>query len=150
MIRHLHSALLLSTLLLVSSASLSAQTSNDAPAIGGYSPVSYFTANEAQIGDPRFAVTHEGQTYFLTSHEQVELFAKNPDRYRPRHSACSYSLAYGMVLPLDPTNFKIVGDSLLLFHRSEKKDARLEWNSGPLDEEELIARADANLFRIRF
>lgn len=120
------------------------------PAIGGYSPVSYFTKNKAELGSPEFSVEHNGRVYFLTSQEQVEIFAKNPDKYRPRHRACTYSLAFGMVLPLDPTNFKIVGDSLLLFHLSDEKDALLEWNSSELDEEELIRRADANLFLITF
>ena len=55
-----------------------------------------------------------------------------------------------MVLPLDPTNFKVIGDSLLLFHRSEEKDALLEWNSSELSEEELLRRADANLFLVEF
>ncbi len=119
-------------------------------AIGGYSPVSYFTEGEAQQGYPEFAVKHDGQVYFLTSAKQVAAFNENPDKYRPRHRACPYSLAYGMVLPLDPTNFKVIGDTLLLFHRSEEKDALLEWNSSPLSEEELLRRADANVFLIEF
>lgn len=127
-----------------------AGTESATPAIGGYSPVSYFTKNKAEIGSPDYSVVYEGQRYFLTSEAQVELFKKNPDRYRPRHRACTYSLALGMVLPLDPTNFKIVGDSLLLFHRSEEKDALLEWNASKLSEAELLQRADANLFLVKF
>lgn len=120
------------------------------PAIGGYSPVSYFTKNSAELGSPEFAVEHEGAVYHLTSQEQVEIFRKDPDRYRPRHRACPYSLAYGMVLPLDPTNFKIVGGSLLLFHRSEEKDALIEWNNSDLSEQELLRRAEANAFLVTF
>ncbi|MEO0996847.1 MAG: hypothetical protein AAFX58_04950 [Pseudomonadota bacterium] len=120
------------------------------PAIGGYSPVSYFTENRPERGSAEFAVEHDGRVYYLTSREQVRVFERNPDRYRPRHQACPYSLAYGMVLPLDPTNFKIVGDSLLLFHRSEEKDARLEWDDSELSEEELLRRADSNLFLLEF
>lgn len=120
------------------------------PAIDGYSPVSYFTENRAERGSAEFAVEHDGKVYYLTSREQVRIFERNPDKYRPRHQACPYSLAYGMVLPLDPTNFKIVGDSLLLFHRSEEKDARLEWDNSELSEEELLKRADSNLFLIEF
>lgn len=120
------------------------------PAIAGYSPVSYFTKGAAEKGSPEYAVEHEGEVYFLTSREQMALFAENPEKYRPRHKACPYSLAYGMVLPLDPTNFKIVGDNLLLFHRSEEKDALLEWNESELSEDELLRRADANVFLITF
>ena len=121
-----------------------------APAIGGYSPVSYFTENKAERGSAEFAVEHDGRVYYLTSDEQITLFREDPDKYRPRYTACPYSLAYGMVLPLDPTNFKIIGDTLLLFHRSEEKDALLEWNSSELGEEELLRRADANLWRVEF
>ncbi|MEO0574920.1 MAG: hypothetical protein AAF004_05605 [Pseudomonadota bacterium] len=120
------------------------------PSIGGYSPVSYFTEDEAQLGDPEFSVVHDGQLFYLTSEEQVAVFKKNPDRYRPRHRSCPYSLSIGMVLPLDPTNFKIIDDSLLLFHRSEEKDALLEWEASELSQEELLRRADANVFLIRF
>ena len=91
-------------------------------------PVSYFTENKAEKGKPEFSVEHDGTTYFLTSARQVELFNASPDKFEPRYKACPYSLAYGMVLPLDPTNFKILGGELLLFHRSEEKDALLEWN----------------------
>lgn len=118
--------------------------------IEGYSPVSYFTDNRAERGLAEFAVKHDGRVYFLTSADQVATFNKNPDKYRPRHRSCAYSLAYGMVLPLDPRNFKIVGGTLLLFHRSEEKDALLEWNSSELSEEELLRRADANIFLVTF
>lgn len=119
-------------------------------AISGYSPVSYFTEGRAERGSPEFSVAHDDETYYLTSREQVELFRADPDRYRPRHRACAYSLALGRVTPLDPTNFKIVGDTLLLFHRSEEKDGLLEWNESDISEAELLRRADANVFLIEF
>ncbi len=120
------------------------------PSIGGYSPVSYFTKSTAELGSPEFAVEHEGAIYFLTSAEQVKLFEQEPDKYRPLHKSCPYSLALGMVTPLDPTNFKVIGGSLLLFHKSEEKDALFEWNNSELSEEELLRRAEANanLFKV--
>lgn len=139
---------LLSACMIMLSISLSANAAE--PSIGGYSPVSYFSVGKPELGHAEFAVEHDGRTYFLTSAEQVRAFEKEPDKYRPRHRVCSYSLAYGMVTPLDPTNFKIVGDTLLLFHRSEEKDALLEWNRSELSEEELLQRADANLFLVTF
>ena len=120
------------------------------PAIGGYSPVSYFTENKAERGSPEFSAEHDGRVYFFTSQEQVELFTANPKKYRPRYHLCPYSLALGMVLPLDPTNFKIIGDNLLLFHLSEEKDALKEWEVSKMSKEELIRRADANLIEINF
>ena len=120
------------------------------PAIGGYSPVSYFTEGKPELGNPEFTAEHDGKLYFLTSKAQAVVFNANPEKYAPRHQSCPYSLAYGMVLPLDPTNFKIVGGTLLLFHRSEEKDARIEWEQSELSDEELLRRADANLFLVKF
>lgn len=132
----------------------SAQTETDevlaGPALSGYSPVSYFTVGAPELGRGEFAVTHKGKRYFLTSEEQVALFEENPDKYVPRHDVCTYSLALGMVRPLNPTRFKIVNDSLLLFHVDDEKDALFEWNHASQSEAELLKRADNNLFLVRF
>ncbi|MEL7538868.1 MAG: YHS domain-containing (seleno)protein [Pseudomonadota bacterium] len=139
-----------STLMLISQVASADEVLGQAPSIGGYSPVSYFTENKAELGSAEYAVEHDGRTYHLTSSEQVALFNANPGKYRPRHPFCSYSLAQGMTLPLDPTNFKVIDDSLLLFHKSEEKDALLEWNNSERSEEELLRRADSNLFLVEF
>ena len=89
------------------------------PAIDGYSPVSYFTRGVAEPGNSRYQHTHKGSTYYFTSTQQIARFKSNPDKYIPHFGAyCPYSLALGKQLPIDPTNFKIVGDYLLLFHRT--------------------------------
>ncbi len=121
-----------------------------APAIGGYSPVSYFTKNIAEIGSPEFAVEHNGVIYHLMSADQIKVFEENPDKYRPKYKSCPYSLTLGKVLPLDPTNFKIVGGNLLLFHLSDDENALLLWNDSDVSEAELTRRADANLFLVEF
>ena len=145
---------LLSFVLLLLSTAAPAQTVTDevlaGPALSGYSPVSYFTVGVPEIGSVAFAVTHKGKRYHLTSAEQVALFEENPDKYVPRHEVCTYSLALGMVRPLNPTRFKIVDGSLLLFHVDEEKDALAEWNRSTQSEAELIERADNNLFLVRF
>ena len=120
------------------------------PAISGYSPVSYFTENKAELGNMKFAVEHDGSAYYLTSQEQIDLFEESPDMYRPRYKSCPYSLALGKVLPLDPADFKIVGNNLLLFHLSENEDSLKLWNESTISEEELMRRADANLFLQKF
>ncbi len=146
------SAVLLGALFSSSVLAQNAGTHGATPAIGGYSPVSYFTKNIAELGSPEFAVEHDGTVYYLASQEQVEIFAKNPNKYRPRHRSCPYSLAFGKILPLDPTNFKIVGDNLLLFHLSDDENGLQLWNDSKIGEDELMRRADAyaNLFRLRF
>ena len=146
------SAVLLGALFSSSVLAQNAGTPGATPAIGGYSPVSYFTKNKAELGSPEFAVEHDGTVYYLMSQEQVEIFEKNPNKYRPRHRSCPYSLAFGKILPLDPTNFKIVGDNLLLFHLSDDENGLQLWNDSKISEDELMRRADANanLFRLRF
>ena len=144
------SAVLLGALFSGSVLAQNAGTPGTTPAIGGYSPVSYFTKNKAELGSPEFAVEHDGTVYYLASQEQVEIFEKNPNKYRPRHRSCSYSLALGKILPLDPTNFKIVGDNLLLFHLSDDENGLQLWNDSKISEDELMRRAEANWFRLRF
>ena len=107
------------------------------PAIEGYSPVSYFTKHVAERGSPDFQVKHEGKIYYVSSLEQLTLFNENPDMYAPKFGDyCPYSLILGRELPIDPTSFKVIGNSLLLFHKSEQLDARTEWNKGK-DEDQL-------------
>ena len=45
-------------------------------------------------------------------------------------------------MPLDPTNFKVVGDYLLLFHRNGEADGLKMWNQSPVDEQTQLERAD--------
>ncbi len=123
---------------------------DNAPAIGGYSPVSYFTVGQPEEGSSDFAVEHDGNTYFLTSAEQVELFAQNPDKYRPRYEVCPFSLTLGEKKPLDPTNFQILGGHLLLFHKSDMMDGLAAFRESGLTEEELIERADKQYVLLRF
>lgn len=120
-----------------------------APELGGYSPVSYFTENRAELGQPEFAVSHEGRVYYLTSAAQVDVFNANPDRYQPRFNLCSFSLISGQKMAIDPTNFKVVGDTLLLFHQSEGMDGLAAWNDAGLTDKELIQRADKQFVLLR-
>ncbi len=106
------------------------------PFIDGYSPVSYFTVNKAEKGSQEFSVEHKGKLYYLSSAEQVEIFNQNPDKYRPRYDSCPYSLILGEKVPLNPTNFKIIADTLLLFHKTDEDDGLKLWNSGQSGENE--------------
>lgn len=145
------SAALLAALLSNPANAQAEEISSQEPAIGGFSPVSYFTKNIAEPGSKEFAVEYDGVVYYLASADQIEVFEKDPAKYQPRHKSCSYSLALGKGLPLDPRNFKIVGDSLLLFHQFDDGSALQLWNSSAVSEEELVRRADANnLFRVDF
>ncbi|MEM1229803.1 MAG: hypothetical protein AAGI15_04640 [Pseudomonadota bacterium] len=145
--------LLLITLLL-SLTSLAAERdpipARAAPQLGGYSPVSYFTEGRAEPGRLEHAVAYEGRVYYLTSAAQVETFYREPDRYQARFPVCPFSLTTGAQMAIDPTNFKVVGDTLLLFHRSQKMDGLAAWNASGLSDEALIERADKQYLLLRF
>ena len=134
----------------VSGYSQSILSEQQEPSIGGYSPVSYFTKNIAEQGSVEFAVEHEGDAYYLASADQVELFTQDPAKYQPKYKVCPYSLTLGGAVPLDPTNFKIVDGSLLLFHQTETSDGLKLWNDSPEDEKTLIEHADKEYILLRF
>lgn len=120
------------------------------PAIQGYSPVSYFTKNSAEPGSPEHQYRYQDKLYYFTSAEQIELFKEQPEKYLPRYGAyCPYSLSLGRHVAIDPTSFKIVGGSLLLFHRSDEMDALKEWNSHK-NEKKLLKEADDQFILLRF
>lgn len=107
-----------------------ASDNNNDIAIGGYSPVSYFTKGEAQKGEPRFAANHAGKIYYLRSTEQMTIFNQNPEKYIPALGAhCPYSLAMGRDVAIDPKRFLIIDGRLYLFHKSEELDALRAWNN---------------------
>ena len=125
-------------------------TSQQVPAIDGYSPVSYFAEDKAEMGQARFSAKHKGKLYWFTSADQVDTFNSDPEQYLPIFDAfCPYSLALGRQTPIDPTNFKIIAGQLLLFHRSEEFDALEAWNNAD-DDLELLRRAKSTFLSIEF
>jgi hypothetical protein len=112
-------------------------------ALSGYSPVTYVQDRRAEKGDPQFAVTHDGATYYLTSARQVQAFAADPLRYVPAYNGwCAYGMAIGKTFPIDPQSFKIVDGRLFLFLRNEKVDALDLWNKG--EDTAQTGKADAH------
>ncbi|MEM7002131.1 MAG: YHS domain-containing (seleno)protein [Pseudomonadota bacterium] len=83
----------------------------------GYSPVSYFEPGVAQRGSEEFSAVYKGRRYLFVNAAQVAAFNANPGRYTPRYGEyCPFSLALGRRVGIDPTNFMIHDDRLLLFH----------------------------------
>ncbi len=136
--------------LLISLAWTGSAMAQQNPAIQGYSPVSYFTKHIAEHGSADHQYQYKDKLYYFTSQEQIKLFAAQPEKYLPRYGAyCPYSLTLGRHVAIDPTNFKIVGGSLLLFHRSDEMDALQEWNSKK-NEKKLLKEADDQFILLRF
>ncbi len=119
-------------------------------AFEGYSLVSYFTEGVAEQGSTEFFVDHGDSRYLFTSADQAAAFRDHPERYLPRYESCPFSLTLGKKVPLDPTNFRIVGGHLLLFHRSDNVDGLVEWDRSELSDAELMRRADKAYTLLRF
>ncbi len=116
----------------------------------GYSVVSYFEKGKAEMGSAEFYVEHKGKHYWFTSSDQIDTFNTNPTRYIPVFAEfCPYSLAHGRTAAIDPTNFKIVGDRLLLFHRSDEMDGLKAWEDAD-NEKELLRRAKGTFTLLEF
>ncbi len=123
---------------------------DNTPAIGGYSPVSYFTVGRPQKGSPSYTSIYNSKVYWLTSAEQVKRFEADPGTYAPVFpDHCPYSLSLGRAVAIDPTNFLIMGDNLLLFHDSAEMDTIAQ----ALEAEganKMLERARGNLIRLQF
>lgn len=120
--------------------------------IDGYSPVSYFTEGQPELGDPAFSSSHEGVTYYFTSQAQVDLFEQDPQHYLPAHGGwCTLMMGgSGRRTPADAENFVIVDDRLMLFWSGDTEESRglglVNWgrktSGDPEQEREYIAKAD--------
>ncbi|MEM7627492.1 MAG: YHS domain-containing (seleno)protein [Planctomycetota bacterium] len=108
----------------------------------GYSPVSYFTHNEARPGSPLYTATFDGITYFLESEDQIQAFEPNPERFVPAYGGwCAFGATKEKHFEINPEAFKIVDGRLLVFKANEQVNARDKWNAG--DESELTRKANA-------
>ena len=117
-------------------------------ALHGYSPVSYFQKNKAELGAKEFALTHNGVVYWFVDAAQATLFKENPERYEPAHGGwCSVMMgSSGDRAEANPEAFKIVNDRLLVFYRGKLQNgARVDglqiWNDRD-KEQALLRKAD--------
>ncbi|MEM7229059.1 MAG: YHS domain-containing (seleno)protein [Planctomycetota bacterium] len=117
-------------------------------ALDGYCPVAYFAVNDAVLGDPKFASTHDGVTYHFVSADAKHAFDSNPAKYVPAYGGwCAFGMAVEDKFPVDPRNFKIVNNRLMLFLRNPGVDALELWNDG--DEYDLTRKADAHWAKVQ-
>jgi|SaaInlStandDraft_7_1057024.scaffolds.fasta_scaffold03651_3 YHS domain-containing protein len=107
-------------------ASMGNGTENSTPVMGGYDPVSYFTAGEPQRGSGFHTATHEGGTYLFASKANKKMFEANPEKYAPQFGGyCAYGVAVGKKFYSDPTIWKVVDGKLYL---NLDKKIQAKWN----------------------
>ncbi len=112
-------------------------------AIEGYCPVTYFTANRAQPGNPEITSTYNDVDYRFVSETARRAFERTPERYIPAFGGwCAFGMAVEDKFPVDPTNFKIVEGRLMLFLRNAGVDALELWNDG--DEARQVGAAESH------
>ncbi|MBL6449713.1 YHS domain protein [Fulvivirga sp. 29W222] len=115
-------------------------------AIDGYDPVSYF-ANTPKKGDESLSHTHNEVTYLFSTEENLQKFAKTPQKYIPEYGGwCAYAIGKsGKKVKVNPETYKIKGGKLYLFYNFNGYNTLNDWNK---NEESLLKSASANWEKI--
>lgn len=116
----------------------------DDVAIGGFDPVSYFSAEVSRTlkptrGQPRYLVPYEGVDFYFSAEENADQFRETPEHYIPQFNGfCAYSLAKNNQL-LKPSGeiWGIYDNKLYLFINHS---ARRQWDAS--DWRNLISNAE--------
>ena len=86
-------------------------------AIRGYDPVAYFEIEEAVKGSWDIELKTEDGLWRFSRTEYRDLFAKNPDRYRPQFGGFdALGVARGFKRPSDPTVWVMVDEKIYLHY----------------------------------
>jgi YHS domain-containing protein len=92
-------------------------------AIMGYDPVAYFTDRKPVMGDPQFARSFNGVTYWFASKEHKDLFEAEPTKYLPEFGGfCGYAASINKVSPISPEYWQVVDGKLVLQHTQKAFD----------------------------
>jgi len=94
--------------------------------LDGYDPVAFFTDNKPVKGSEQFKSTYDEAVYHFASKEHLDLFKKNPEKYKPQYGAwCAYAVSLGRVAPIDVNTFSIVNGRLFIQHNQRAVNG---WN----------------------
>ncbi len=92
------------------------------PAIAGYCPVAYFSANAAKKGDDKIKLTYRGRIYYFADEAAKSAFAKEPEKYLPAYQGfCAEGVSRGKKFPGDPKIFLVREGRLFLFFDENAK-----------------------------
>jgi YHS domain-containing protein len=108
--------------------------------LGGYCPVGFVKAGKSVFGDPKYASTYEGVTYFNSSQDAKALFDKDPASFVKAikyDGYCATGLSLGKKLKSDPNIHSELGGAVYFFSSAEAKEM---FDKAPKD---FIAKADA-------
>ncbi len=116
---------------------------HDDTAIKGYDPVGYFKAGKAVQGNDSFTFTWHHMTWYFQNKEDLDLFAKNPEKYAPQYDGfCAWAMTEAQKARTDPEVWKIVDGRLYL---NCSRASFKEWSR---DIPGNIKKADRNWLRL--
>ena len=108
-------------------------------ALQGYDPVGYFTDNKPIKGDPKFAATYKGGTYYFASAAHKKTFESNPAKYAPQFGGfCGYAASINKLAPIEVQYFQVLHGRLVMQHNEKA------WRLWHQDVEGNLKKADAN------
>jgi YHS domain-containing protein len=92
-------------------------------AIKGYDPVAYFSQNKAVEGKDSIKMDWSGSVWKFSSTENLQLFAKDPQKYAPAYGGfCAYGTSEKHLSPTDPNAWTIVNNKLYLNYNLKVKE----------------------------
>lgn len=115
---------------------------DDALALDGYDPVSYFGHHPVE-GSERISFTYKGIHYLFASNANLATFKSAPEKYEPAYGGwCAYAMGEtGEKVKVDPETFKIIEGRVYLFYNFWGNNTLKDWNK---NEKGLKAKADQN------
>ncbi len=112
-------------------------------ALSGYDPVAYFPEGGAKPakGSKKITATRAGVTYRFSSNGHRDLFNANPTKYEPAYGGwCAYAMAMGSKTDIDPKNFRIQDERLMVFYKGLLGgNTRTKWVAGDVEAQETAA-----------
>jgi hypothetical protein len=110
---------------------------NQAGAIEGWDPVTYFTTGKPLPGSFVLRFKHSGTVWHFVSKENREKFKASPEAYEPQYGGwCAKAMAEGLVHHGEPKIWLLVEGKLYFF---EDEPAKTAWTAG---QAAMIAQAD--------
>lgn len=93
----------------------------------GYDPVAYFSLGVPTAGDPAFAASHDGVTYYFASAEHMARFTEEPEAYAPAFGGfCQFGVALAKKLDGDPEVWRVADGQLFVYAYPDAKAGFLQ------------------------
>ena len=97
-------------------------SAGDDVALDGYCPVAYAAMGKAVKGKAKFAVEHDGETYYMANGKAKTMFEQSPDKYAVAYDGwCATGVAHGMQVASDPGVVLVRDGKTYLFSNDEAR-----------------------------